>query len=926
MTAGTPLLLPLDPPDDSTPLMAQYLAIKAEHPDSLLFFRMGDFYELFFDDAIRASETLEITLTKRGKLRGEDIPMCGVPVHTWENYAARAIRAGHKVAICEQLEDPAEARRKRGYKAVVERGIVRVMTPGTLTEDSLLESRSANYLCALSRVRDGFGLAWVDVSTGELACEALEEGGILPAVARLAPGEILLPEALFQDSGFRELSRDGAALTPLAAACFDSENARKRLEDYFQVASLDGFGAFSRAEVSALGAVLDYVRLTQAGRMPRLLAPRRLEPGSILEIDPATRRNLELAETLSGSRKGSLLACIDRTITGAGARLLALWLSAPLTDPEGINRRLDAVSLLFDAPDVRADLRAELAGCPDVMRALTRISLSRGSPRDLATIGDVLARIPRIRALIGRTRLPGEAAAALDDIDRDLGTHTELVYELSRALADELPPLARDGGFIRAGYSPELDELRSLRDESNRQIALLQAKYIDETRIQTLKIRHNNVLGYFVEVPAARADALMTSNVLKRPEGGEDALLDGAGGEAGEKTLFTHRQTLANQVRFVTVELSGLEDRIRGAADKALALELSLFATLCEQVLERADALSRAAEALARLDVFQGLAEIAGTCGWTRPVLDTSLDFHIEGGRHPVVEDALRASGESAFVANDCDLGPGNRLWLLTGPNMAGKSTFLRQNALIVLLAQTGSFVPAAQARFGIVDRLFSRVGAADDLARGRSTFMVEMVETAAILNQATERSLVILDEIGRGTSTFDGLSIAWATVESLHDVTRCRSLFATHYHELTALSARLDRLSCHTLRVKEWKGQVVFLHEVGEGTADRSYGIHVARLAGVPASVLARAEEVLAHLEQGEGSSASDRLAEALPLFDANAPCPPQGGAAGGTGRGATGPGPVERALADLNPDNMSPREALEALYHLKALEAGEA
>ncbi|MCF8479155.1 MAG: DNA mismatch repair protein MutS [Rhodospirillum sp.] len=885
-------------------MMAQYLSIKGAYPDSLLFYRMGDFYELFFEDAVKASETLDIALTKRGKHSGDDIPMCGVPIHSHEAYLSRLIRAGHKVAICEQMEDPTEARKQRGYKAVVKREVVRLVTSGTITEDELLDARSHNYLASLTRLRDAAALAWVDVSTGELYSQPLDEGNIAPTLARLSPGEVILSEKLIQDPAlFEVFGPHKARLSPLPSSRFDSENARKRVEDLFGVKALDGFGGFSRAEVAAIGSLIDYMELTQVGRLPRLSPPRRLSRGARMEIDAATRRNLELTETLTGGRKGSLLSQVDRTVTGAGARLLGDRLAAPLTDPAEISERLDAVGFLVNSERTRGEVRAQLKGCPDMARALSRLSLDRGGPRDLAAVREALVRVPTIRVLVrdaaGGASLQ-ELARELESALVDLGQHDGLVDLLDRALAEDLPLLTRDGGFIRSGFHAALDELRGLRDESRRLIANLQSRYAQETGIQALKVKHNNVLGYFIEVPAGRADKMMTAK--------------GAGD--GEANPFMHRQTLANQVRFTTVDLSELEDKIRGAADKALALEQSLFADLRREILARAGDIARAAAGLAQLDVCQGLADLAADLRYTRPEITAGLDFTIKGGRHPVVEAALAAEGGEAFVANDCDLEAHQRLWLLTGPNMAGKSTFLRQNALIAVLAQMGSFVPADSARIGVVDRLFSRVGAADDLARGRSTFMVEMVETAAILNQATERSLVILDEIGRGTATYDGLSIAWATVENLHDVTRCRALFATHYHELTALRSRLDHLSCHTMRIKEWKDQVVFLHEVGPGAADRSYGIHVARLAGLPPQVIARAQEVLDLLEKGDQSSAATRLADDLPLFAAARP-------KSGTGTGGTprDPHPLEEALKAVKPDDMSPREALDTLYRLKGM-----
>jgi len=870
-----------------TPMMAQYLQIKQSHPGCLLFYRMGDFYELFFDDAVTASAALDITLTKRGHHAGEDIPMCGVPVHSADGYLQRLIRQGYRVAVCEQVEDPAEAR-KRGGRALVDRAVVRVVTSGTITEDSLLDARAHNYLAALSQVRGALALAWMDVSTGEFLVQAVGDEGLASALARIAPGELIVPEKLLEAEPLREVLGDFRdILAPLPGSRFDSDNARRRLEALYGVAALDGFGAFGRAELAAAGALVDYVELTQVGRLPRLDPPRRLAADAVMEIDAATRRNLELARTLSGERRGSLLSVVDRTVTGAGARLLAARLAAPLTDPAAIDRRLDMVQFFCDESSLRESLRGTLRGCPDAERALSRLTLGRGGPRDLAAICDTLSRSAEIGAAIATTRLapPANIAAAAGE----LGGYDALRERLERALSDDLPHNTRDGGFIAKGYDEGLDELRRLRDDSRRLIAELEARCRKDTGIGALKIRHNNVLGYFIEVTPIHADKLAEP--------------------------FIHRQTLAGAVRFSTVELADLAQAIAEAADKALARELELFDDLAGGVTAAAAPLARTTAALARLDVAASGAELAVVRRYARPRVDDSRAFRIEGGRHPVVEAALDAAGEGAFVANDCDLAEDRRLWLVTGPNMAGKSTFLRQNALIAILAQAGCYVPAASAHIGAVDRLFSRVGAADDLARGRSTFMVEMVETAAILNQAGPRALVILDEIGRGTATFDGLSIAWACVEYLHETSRCRALFATHYHELTALAARLEALRPHTMRVKEWQGDVIFLHEVEAGAADRSYGIHVAQLAGLPEPVIARAEQVLQTLEQGEQSGAVAQLADDLPLFAVAAQRP-------GTSAGSS---PLETALDEVSADDLSPREALELVYRLKRIAAGD-
>jgi DNA mismatch repair protein MutS len=859
-------------------MVAQYRRLKAAHPEALLFFRMGDFYELFFEDAVAAAPALDIALTKRGRDRGEEIPMCGVPAHGAELYLHRLIRRGFKVAICEQLEDPAEARKRPG-RSLVHRDVVRIVTPGTLTEEALLDARTSNFLLALARSQDSFGLAWLDISTGELLTAPAERDALAGELERIAPKELLLPEPWLADGDAAPWREWMASVTPRPAASFESVAGERRLAEVYGVATAEAFGAFSRAELAAAGALVDYVRLTQKGLLPRLARPRRLEPGTLLQIDPATRRNLELLQSLAGTREGSLLAAIDRTVTGAGGRLLAERLASPLAEVAAIRRRHDQVACLVDDPELRDALRQALRRAPDLQRALSRLSLGRGGPRDLLQVAQGLEVAARLRERLDGVETLVALVARLADL-------SPLVERLAAALVESPPVMARDGGFIRPGASAELDQLRELRDRSRRHIAALESRYRDATGIPSLKIRHNNLIGYHIEVTAA--------HLAKVPAG------------------FVQRQGMAGATRYATSELGELEQKIASAGERALALELELFESLRQAVLAAAQPIGETAAALAELDVAAALAELAAAEGHVRPTIDDGPGFFCKGGRHPVVEQALRSQGKP-FVANDCTLDEESRLWLLTGPNMAGKSTFLRQNALIVVLAQMGAFVPAREARIGVVDRLFSRVGAADDLARGRSTFMVEMVETATILHQATEKSLVVLDEIGRGTATFDGMSLAWAIVEHLHEVNRCRGLFATHYHELTTLAARLDGLSCHSMRVKEWKGEVVFLHEVAAGSADRSYGIHVARLAGLPEAVLARAEEVLARLEEGEAGSAAARLADDLPLFAAAVArtAPPR----------AAGPSPAEQLLSATNPDELTPKAALELLYRLKAL-----
>jgi DNA mismatch repair protein MutS len=879
----------------ATPVMEQYIQIKAQNRDCLLFYRMGDFYELFFADAEVAARDLGIALTKRGKHLGEDIPMCGVPVHSSDAYLQRLIRLGHRVAVCEQMEDPSEAR-KRGSKAVVRREVVRLVTPGTLTEDNLLESRSHNFLAAIARHKGSgeIAVAWADISSGEFAVMTSSADRLAADLARLSPREIIASDTIIPELElYVVFNRLAAPVTPLPALRFDSMVAEQRIKEQFSVAALDGFGNFGRAEISALGGLLEYIVLTQAGRMPHLRAPRREQSASVLLIDPATRANLELTRTVAGEPRGSLLSTIDLTVTAAGSRCLAARLANPLSEPAQIIARLDQVACFAEDIQLREDVRKALSLMPDLERALSRLVLRRGGPRDLAVVRDALSASQDLSKLLLGTRSIGGLPAELESARLLLmRSDMDLRGELQAALAEELPLSARDGGFVRAGYSADLDENRALRDETRQVVAGLQSRYAAETGVKSLKIRHNNVLGYFIEIPAGSAAVLQ---------------------DATQAGLFIHRQTVANAMRYVTTELASLDQRIAAAADRAVAIEQEIFEKLASLVVAKRAELSGLADAAAQVDVASALAELAERRRYVRPRIDNSSAFFIKGGRHPVVETMLAKSADSSFVANDCDLsGDAKRVWLLTGPNMAGKSTFLRQNALIVILAQIGSYVPATEAHIGTIDRLFSRVGASDDLARGRSTFMVEMVETAAILNQATERSFVILDEIGRGTSTFDGLSIAWATLEHLHDRNRCRTLFATHYHELTALATRLPHLANATVKVREWQDDIIFLHEVVAGVADRSYGIHVARLAGLPQDVLARAQSVLERLERSQSKSGSPGLMEELPLFAAVQNRAPE-----------RKEDPVQKRLADLTPDALSPREALDLIYELKALMA---
>ena len=880
---------------NASPVMQQFFEAKARQPDALVFFRMGDFYELFFDDAAKAAAALGIALTARGNHAGEPIPMCGVPVHAAEAYLAKLIRSGFKVAVCEQMEDPAEAR-KRGSKSIVRRDVVRIVTPGTLTEDGLLDARGANRLAAIAIRAGQAAVASVELSTGEVEVVVTTKDGVAAVLAALQPSETLVPDRLFAETDLAQaLKGVGGLIQPMAGALSEPAAAEARLKRLYGVGTLDGFGALSGAEVSALGLIAAHLELTQAGRLPALTAPRRGAEADAMAIDPATRTSLEIDRSQNGGREGSLLAAVDRTVSSAGARLLAARLNRPLLDPARIDARLDAVTWMLERRDLRRKLRETLRSAGDIARALSRLALGRGGPRDLGCLRDGLAAGGVLANLIAKDRdpldgAPEEIAGAVAALARDRQPDLALLVEtFTTGLGPDLPAQARDGGFVGAGIREELDQARLLRDDSRRVIAALEQRLQTETNLP-LKVRHNAVLGYFVEISAAKAEPLLA---------------------APWNATFIHRQTLANQTRFTTVELAELDARIAQAAERALAIEVETFEAWRVLAVSHAAQVQAAAEALAKLDVAAGLAEWAEDALAVRPDIDKSLAFDAEAARHPVVEAATAREGKP-FTPNDCKLdGVGAsaaRLAIVTGPNMAGKSTFLRQNALLAILAQAGSYVPAKRLKLGVVDRLFSRVGAADDLSSGRSTFMAEMVETAAILTQATPRSFVILDEIGRGTATYDGLAIAWACAEALHDTNRCRALFATHYHELARLEGRMAHVTNLSMRAKEWNGDLVFLHEAGPGPADRSYGVQVAKLAGVPPAVVARAREVLDRLETETVSAAH---LDDLPLFAATAP----------VASGVAEPSAVEAALVDLDLDGMSPREAMDTLYRLKGL-----
>ncbi len=862
--------------NNATPMMQQYLRIKQQHPESLLFYRMGDFYELFFGDAETAAAALNIALTKRGKHRGEDISMCGVPVHAADNYLAKLIKQGFHVAVCEQTEDPKLAK-KRGPKAVVKRDVIRIITPGTITEDNLLDPRQHNFLLSIVKQKQTWGAAWVDISTGEFSVQSLNDMQSMALIEKLNPKEILIPQSLYE-SHFANLDNWKDKMTIQADARFDSANGEFRLNAHFSEITQ---GTFNSAEASSAGALLDYILLTQMQQAVKINPPKHIISSQHLEIDAASMRNLELVRNSAGEYKGSLLHAIDRCVTSAGARLLAHRLKSPLTDIAKINKRLDQIQWFTSRNDLCEELRGILKTLPDLQRIMGRIFANRVSPRDLKVLCDGLQIIPVVKSKIlqaankdcGDEKMP---KSQWENLCEALGHYDILCQLLNNALTDELPVLAREGNFIRRSYSAALDDICAKRDDSRRIISQMELRYRQDTGIDNLKIKHNNILGYHVEVTTKHASVLQNKF----------------------SDIFMHRQTMVNAVRFMTVELSDLGREIADASGAALSMELEIYDDLLAKITEHGTAIELTALSFASLDVALGLSYLAVQYNYCRPELDLSLDFEITEGRHAVVEQALINRGEE-FIANDCDLARDQYLWLLTGPNMAGKSTYLRQNALIVILAQMGCFVPAGSCRMGIVDRLFSRVGAADDLAQGRSTFMVEMVETASILQRATDKSLIILDEIGRGTATYDGLSIAWACVEYLHDEIKARALFATHYHELTQLQHDLSSLVVRAMAVKEWQGDVIFLHHIREGVADKSYGIHVAKLAGLPESVIHRAGQVLDSLQELGSDGGSD--ISVVPAVK--------------------GVSVLESRMRDLVLDDLSPRQALDVLYELNNL-----
>ncbi len=893
--------------DDVTPSTKQYLEIKNEYKDYLLFYRVGDFYELFFDDAHKASKALDIVLTHRGTYMGEPIPMCGVPFHAYESYLAKLIGQGFKVAICDQTETPEEAKQRGGTKALVRREVVRLVTSGTLTEDNMLDARKNNYLLCCVMHEKNFGFSWLDMSTGDFYTKSVpfaidKKAEVLQSfLSYIEAGEIIVSDNLLQHTNlFDVLKYYQEKLTVLPQARFNVINTQNMIEKFFKIQTIEAFGCFSKQEIIASGIILDYIETTQKGKLPQLKKPICQTQSQFLEIDASTRQSLELtnSQTYGNNKKATLLNTINRTITAVGSRLLSNRLLSPSIDIATINNRLNMIDFFIQNSDIRNNLRILLKEVSDLEKTITRMSLNRCPPKEMFELGTTLSYLPKIKNLIYNiskdnivlNKIPQE----IDNYLSSIADFSVLVTEIAEALQDydKLPNKLGISEFIRDGYNANLDHLRNIRENQKKSIEALEQKYIQETNISNLKIRYTSVLGYFIEVPTK-----MAADMIQLPQ-------------------FIHRQSVLSGARFTTVELNEMEQELNTADDKAIALEVNLYNNLIDKILCATSDIYDVASVIAELDIASSLADLAIEKKYCRPIVDNSLDFIIKDGRHPVVERSIEKSFVGTFVSNDCDLGNnGNKIWLLTGPNMAGKSTFLRQNAIIVIMAQLGSYVPCSYAKIGIVDKIFSRVGASDDLSRGRSTFMVEMVETATILNQATERSFVILDEIGRGTATYDGLSIAWSVVEHLHEINKCRALFATHYHELTVLSNKLKHLSLHCMKIKEFNGNVVFLHQVVNGAADRSYGIHVAKLAGLPKIVISRSEQILQSLEQNPSKVSITNIENDLPLFSVlKEKIEKQEEDLNKTN-------PALELLKETDPDILTPREALDKIYELKKL-----
>ena len=813
----------------NTPMMEQYLAIKNQHRDALLFYRMGDFYELFFEDAVVASKALDIALTKRGKSNGKDIPMCGVPFHSADNYLPKLIKKGFNVAVCEQTETVEEAKSKL-KKGPLKREVVRIISPGTLTEDILLERTKNNFLGAISILKDSICIAWVDISTGCFKSRQLSKQKNLSNQKQVLTNFLLrmnFSEILVSDDiEFNIIAEEWHhLLKKQSPSLFHFKSSLEQICKYYEIHSVEGLGTFNEGEIIAAGVLLSYLKLTQCGKIPLLSLIQSETDSETLEIDYFTQKSLEILTNLSGETEGSLISCIDETKTAGGSRLLKQRLIEPFFQINHIKDRHDLINWFLISSSKIADYQTFLKNIPDFERSLSRISLLRGTPKDLLSLSEGLLNVENILKTLTSGEYSETKPSLLNLIISNINIDYSLFLKIKNSLKQELPLSSKEGGFIRDGFDAELDYLRMLRSSEIEQISKLQKKYSELTNINSLKIKHSRMLGYHIEVRAIHDQSIRNVD------------------------MFIHRQTTAQTSRFTTIELNDLETKILNSFDEAIKIENEIFNKFINEIINKGQHILSIAHSISELDIAIMVSNQVSDRNYTCPKMLKEKVLEIYEGRHPVVEQNMRFH-KNSFVSNNCSLNKEEIIWLITGPNMAGKSTYLRQNALIVIMAQAGLFVPAQKANIGLVDKIFSRVGASDDLAKGQSTFMIEMIETSLILNTSTDRSLVILDEIGRGTATFDGLAIAWSVLEHLHNVIKPRTLFATHYHELTELKESLNNISCHKMSIKEWNNSIIFMHKILDGEADKSYGIHVAKLAGLPFSVTKKASQILNHLE----------------------------------------------------------------------------
>ena len=864
----------------TTPMMEQYLTIKNKHKDALLFYRMGDFYELFFEDAIAASKALDITLTKRGKTNGMDIPMCGVPFHSADNYLPKLIKKGFNVAVCEQTETIEEAKSNL-KKGPLKREVVRIISPGTLTEDNLLDRNANNFLGAISDVNGSISISWVDVSTGCFKSRNLQKENnqkqlLTNLLLRMNFSEILVSDAMELNIISEEWH---SIIKKQSSSLFHYSSCLQQICSYFSIMSLEGIGKFSDGEVIAAGVLLSYLKLTQCGKLPILSMIKNESENNFLEIDYFTQKSLEILSNLSGETKGSLITALDETKTAGGARLLKQRITEPFYKVVEIEKRYNLINWFLNNDIDIFKLQNNLENIPDIERSLSRISLLRGSPKDLSILCNGLLNVKQIYEIIISFKDCLNQAPLLNNILNQISVDYSLFEDIKNSLKKDLPVSTKEGGFIRDGYDDNLDKLRNLRNNELEEITKLQNKYSDLTNVNSLKIKYNRMLGYHIEVRAAHDKALR------------------------DKDIFIHRQTTAQTSRFTTIELNEAENQLINSYDKSISIEMDIFKNFTNQIINEGKKILDIASAISELDIGIMVVKQSKDRDYVCPKILENKTLEIIEGRHPVVETQMKLS-ENSFISNDCILNKDDFLWLITGPNMAGKSTYLRQNALIVIMAQAGLFVPAKEANIGVFDKIFSRVGASDDLAKGQSTFMIEMIETSLILNTASEKSLVILDEIGRGTATFDGLAIAWSVLDYLHNKIKPRTLFATHYHELTSLKEDLNHLSCHKMSIKEWNNSIIFMHKIIEGEADKSYGIHVAQLAGLPFEVIKKATQLLSKLENNKDNSnlkKSDNLDDNYSNINESQS--------------------FFKEFDNINVDNISPREALDILYKLKLL-----